>query len=115
MNEAIFYTVINPETSREGRIYLEPLKADTGILLDIQGQADGLLRISKQQMAELGALLIGLAGTEVDADPVIEVLDGFELDIQVQIRAMLQEIRTRENLAENVEELASEDNQKESV
>lgn len=84
MDETCFFTVVDPVDEHENKIHFTTEKegpfGKTNILLTIRGKK---LRISPEQMTELGALFIALGGGKVDPDDVGELFDGYELGLRI--------------------------------
>lgn len=87
--EKIHYTILEPTENADGKTPQETL---LHIEYDDIGGHDGVeakpvtitlggveTKIDAQQLAELGALFIALAGTEVDYSGADAVLEGFDL------------------------------------
>jgi hypothetical protein len=77
MLEPIFFTVVHPQTGADtARLMFRSLP--TGVRLDTDKLCDGPLIIDRQQMFELGSLLLALsAGEYDDADSAYELLTGY--------------------------------------
>lgn len=50
--------------------------------IDISINGNPSVRIGNQQLMEIGALFIALAGQDVDQDSAIELIEGFNLSMQ---------------------------------
>ena len=77
--ETIFFTIVDPIHGTQRRISFSSLGNNT-TLVDFPQNA---IYVAPQQMAELGHLLIALAGkgtTPIDTESIDELLDGFKLE-----------------------------------
>jgi len=74
--EKIRFTIINPDSSEETPLFVEYNGIDEPVILQLGGPA---VVIDSQQLAELGALFLALAGTNVDYESADALLEGFEL------------------------------------